>query len=88
MEIRSLCPEPSRQRTIKNLLKKNGVKIISARGNIFEGSEGIILEAMLEGYAEYYSAELSEKVIRGLTDNAPQESFFGHMKDEIGSAIA
>ncbi|MEY8535611.1 hypothetical protein [Blautia pseudococcoides] len=25
---------------------------------------------MLEGYAEYYSAELSEKVIRGLTDNA------------------
>ena len=54
----------------KNLLKKNGVKVISARENISEGSEGIILEAMLEGYAEYYSAELSEKVIRGLTDNA------------------
>ena len=53
-----------------SLLKKNGVKVISARGNISEGSEGIILEAMLEGYAEYYSAELSEKVIRGLTDNA------------------
>lgn len=51
----------------KNILKKNGVKVISARENI---SEGIILEAMLEGYAEYYSAELSEKVIRGLTDNA------------------
>ena len=43
----------------KNLLKKNGVKVISARENISEGSEGIILEAMLEGYAEYYSAELS-----------------------------
>ena len=55
---------------LKNLLKKNGVKVISARENISEGSEGIILEAMLEGYAEYYSAELSEKVIRGLTDNA------------------
>lgn len=54
----------------KNILKKNGVKVISARENISEGSEGIILEAMLEGYAEYYSAELSEKVIRGLTDNA------------------
>lgn len=51
-------------------LKKNGVKVISAKENISEGSEGIILEAMLEGYAEYYSAELSEKVIRGLTDNA------------------
>ena len=33
----------------KNLLKKNGVKVISARENISEGSEGIILEAMLEG---------------------------------------
>ena len=54
----------------KNILKKNGVKVISARENISEGSEGIILESMLEGYAEYYSAELSEKVIRGLTDNA------------------
>ena len=54
----------------KNILKKNGVKVISARENISEGSEGIILETMLEGYAEYYSAELSEKVIRGLTDNA------------------
>ena len=31
----------------KNLLKKNGVKVISARENISEGSEGIILEAML-----------------------------------------
>ena len=40
----------------KNILKKNGVKVISARENISEGSEGIILEAMLEGYAEYYSA--------------------------------
>ncbi len=30
--------------------------------------EGIILEAILEEYAEYYSAELSEKVIRGLAD--------------------
>lgn len=54
----------------KNILKKNGVKVISARENISEGSEGIILEAMLEGYAEYYSVELSEKVIRGMTENA------------------
>ena len=26
--------------------------------------EGIILESMLEGYAEFYSAELSEKIQR------------------------
>lgn len=34
----------------KNILKKNGVKVISAKEHISEGSEGIILEAMLEGY--------------------------------------
>ena len=47
--------------------RKNGVKVISANGNISEGSKGIILEYVLEGMAEYYSADLSEKVIRGLT---------------------
>jgi len=49
----------------KNILRKNGVKVISAKENISEGPEGIILESMLEGYAEYYSAELSEKTHRG-----------------------
>ena len=29
-----------------------------------------MLESMLEGYAEYYSAELAGKVIRGMTENA------------------
>ena len=41
----------------------NGVKIISANENISEGSKSIILEYVLEGMAEYYSADLSEKVI-------------------------
>ena len=34
----------------KNILKKNGVKVVSAKEHIGEGSEGIILEAMLEGF--------------------------------------
>ena len=54
----------------KAQLRKNGVKVISATEVISEGAEGIILESVLEGFAEYYSAELSEKVIRGLTENA------------------
>lgn len=54
----------------KNALKKNGVKVVSAKESISEGSEGMLLESMLEGYAEYYSAELSEKVKRGLKENA------------------
>ena len=38
---------------------------------------GIILESVLEGYAEYYSADLSEKVIRGMTENALKGKFTG-----------
>ncbi|MCQ2442247.1 MAG: recombinase family protein [Oscillospiraceae bacterium] len=54
----------------KNTLKKNGVKVISATERISDGPEGIILESVLEGMAEYYSVELSEKVTRGHTENA------------------
>ena len=58
----------------KTQLKKNGVKLMSATEIISEGPEGIILESVLEGYAEYYSADLSEKVIRG---NALKGKFTG-----------
>lgn len=54
----------------KAILRKNGVKVVSAKEVIAEDSTGILLESLLEGYAEFYSAELSEKVIRGLTENA------------------
>ena len=54
----------------KTLLRKNGVKVISAMESISEGSEGILLESVLEGMAEYYSAELAEKVVRGMKENA------------------
>ena len=54
----------------KRILKKNGVKVVSVKENISDGPEGIILESMLEGYAEYYSAELSEKIHRGQKENA------------------
>ena len=54
----------------KHILKKNGVKVVSAKEHISEGPEGIILEAMLESYAEFYSAELSEKIHREQKENA------------------
>lgn len=54
----------------KAMLRRNGVKVISAKENISDGPEGIILESMLEGFAEYYSAELLQKVLRGMTENA------------------
>lgn len=61
----------------KAALRKNGVKVVSATEKISEGSEGILMEAVLEGMAEYYSAELSEKVVRGLTENALKCKFNG-----------
>ncbi len=63
----------------KMILKKNGVKVISATETISEGAEGIILESMLEGVAEYYSAELSEKVKRGMMENALKCQYNGGM---------
>ena len=54
----------------KAQLKKNGVKVVSATETISDGAEGILLESMLEGMAEYYSANLAEKVVRGMTENA------------------
>ena len=34
----------------KNILKKNGVKVISAKENISDGPEGVLHESMLEGF--------------------------------------
>lgn len=56
--------------TYKTALKKNGVRVLSAKENITETPEGIILESVLEGMAEYYSAELSRKIRRGMEANA------------------
>jgi len=54
----------------KSILRKNNVKVISATEAISEGAEGILLESLLEGLAEYYSVKLGVKVSRGLTENA------------------
>ncbi len=50
----------------KAKLKKNDVKVVSVMENISEDPMGIILESMLEGMAEYYSANLSQNVKRGM----------------------
>jgi len=48
----------------KNLFEKNDVRIISACENINNVASGIMMEAFLEGIAEYYSVELRQKVKR------------------------
>lgn len=54
----------------KRQLKTNGKKVLSATENISDDPTGILLEAMLEALAEYYSKELAQKIKRGMEDNA------------------
>lgn len=54
----------------KARLKKNGVRVISATENISDNPEGIILESVLEGMAEFYSKELAQKITRGMYESA------------------
>lgn len=63
--------------TNKNKLKKNGVRVISARENISEDASGVLMESVLEGMAEYYSVELSQKVKRGMGINAEKGLYNG-----------
>lgn len=56
--------------TYKARLKKHGVKVLYAKESIPDGPEGILLESVLEGSAEYYSANLSQNIKRGMLDNA------------------
>lgn len=61
----------------KHKLKVNGVKVLSAMENIGDNPESIILEAVLEASAEYYSVDLSQKIKRGSRDSAMKGQFLG-----------
>lgn len=61
----------------RKTLKDNGIKLLSAMENIPDSPEGIILESLLEGMAEYYSAELSQKVRRGQNETRRKGNFTG-----------
>lgn len=61
----------------KTRLKKNNVKVIYSSEVIPEGPEGIILESVLEGCAEYYSANLAQNTKRGLKENALAAKYKG-----------
>ena len=61
----------------KKTLRDNGVKVLSAMENIPDTPEGIILESLLEGMNQYYSAELSQKVKRGMNETRQKGNFTG-----------
>ena len=72
----------------ENILNLNGVQLQSATENINGAPSSIILKAVLQGVAEYYSAELATKITRGMTENALKGKWtsgiipFGYTRDE------
>ena len=63
--------------TYKAKLKKNGVRVLSAKENISDDASGVLMESVLEGMAEYYSAELSQKVRRGIHESLLKGNYIG-----------
>lgn len=61
----------------KMKLKKAGVRLLYAEESVPDGPEGIILESVLEGLAEYYSADLRQKVMRGMRETAKKGQYCG-----------
>lgn len=61
----------------KKALRDNGVKVLSAMENIPDTPEGILLESLLEGMNQYYSAELAQKVSRGMRETRNKGYFQG-----------
>ena len=50
-------------------LKKQNVKLIAVDQPMDDSPEGIILTSLLEGMAEYYSANLSKEIKKGMREN-------------------
>lgn len=61
----------------RRTLRNNGVKLVSAMENIPDSPEGIILESLLEGMNQYFSAELSQKVRRGMRESRSKGNYTG-----------
>ncbi|MGN1222849.1 MAG: recombinase family protein [Christensenellales bacterium] len=64
----------------KKSLKDKGISVISAMENIPDTPEGIILESLLEGLNQYYSAELSQKVKRGMRETRLKGNYQGGIR--------
>lgn len=61
----------------KHKLKQCGVRVISAMENVGEGDESVLLEALLEASAEYYSLDLRKKIKRGQRETLAKGLFCG-----------
>ena len=78
----------------KSLLKKEaGVRVVSITEHLEDDKFSVILEAMLEAMAEYYSLNLSEEVKKGMTEKAERGGYqttppFGYTMESKKLVIA
>lgn len=62
----------------KSLLKREcDIQVISITEQIQDDKFGVILESMLEGMAEYYSLNLSDEVMKGMSEKARRGGTLG-----------
>ena len=61
----------------KNILKKNGVSVLSATEPIDDSPEGQLMESIFEGFSAYYIKDLSMKISRGMTENTLKGKYNG-----------
>lgn len=61
----------------KHTLKKHGVKVVYSAQTIDDTPEGVLMEGMLESFAEYYSLNLATEVMKGMKENAKNGLFNG-----------
>lgn len=57
--------------------KKHGVRVEYVAETVPNSPEGVILESVLEGMAEYYSLQLSQNIRRGYRENAKKCKYAG-----------
>lgn len=72
----------------KHKLKANGVYVLPAKERTDDNSAGVLMERVFEGFAEYYSLELAQKVECGMRLNATKcwssGAPFGYKKAKKG----
>lgn len=73
----------------KHTLRERGVRVLSAMEQIQDNPTGVLMESILEGFAEYYSKELAQKVKRGIHSNAERAMVvarpaYGYRRGEDG----
>ncbi len=76
----------------KRRLKNNGVRVMSVMENISDSPEGVLMESVLEGFAEYFSRDLAQKVLRGMHETAKKHKItgaipFGYMRSPENTYI-